>query len=227
MASDAAATDRSADIRLRLRIADDAASGTSESVRDAREILREGKGLDGVVEAAPEGEADLLLVVTNRVAGLARRSGEVVSANTAYTLQAIVVDGRRMVPIQGRGILWRQAALALLKATSQYAREQQHALLRRRPDWPAVGFDFEPLTKEHEKELGAKGGAVIVTEVTPDGPGARAGLQAGDAVSKVGGRKVENAGDLARALYEAPRELPLPLEVAQKGARRTLTLSLR
>lgn len=218
--------ERSAAIRVRLRIADEAPAGTSESVRDVLAILREGKDLDGLVEASPEGETDLMLVVTNRFTGMPRPSGEPLSPNNAYTLQAIVIDGRKAVPTQGRGVLWRQAALALLKAVGLYAREHEHALLRRRSDWPAVGFDFEPLTKEHEKELGAKGGAVIVTEVAASGPAARAGLRAGDAVAKVAGHKVENAGDLARALYEAPRGAALMLEVSRAGARQPISFSV-
>lgn len=218
LAAASVSAERDADIRIRLRLAEDAPAGSGDSVRDVQEILREGKGPAGLVEAAPEGETDLLVVLANRIV--------VGGSNTAYTLQTIVIDGRRTVPVQGRGILWRQSALALLKAVSQYAQEQEHALLRRRPDWPPVGFDFEPLTKEHEKELGAKGGAVLVTQVTLEGPAARAGLRAGDAVAKVAGRKVKSAGDLARALYEAPHGTPLALEVSRAGARQTLSFSV-
>ncbi len=225
-AEEAIGAGRSPDIRVRLRIADDAVAGTGDSVRDVREILREGKGPDGLVEAPPEGETDLMLVVTHRASGIfgaARRSGDPSGGNISYVLQGLLVDGRRTTPVTGRGIVWRQAALELLEAVGSYAEDARHPLLRRRADWPAVGFEFEALTKEHQKEIGAKGGAVVVTEVAPAGPAASAGLRAGDAIAKAGGRKIDSAGDLARALYAAEPGA-FPLEVARDGGRRAVSV---
>jgi serine protease Do len=40
------------------------------------------------------------------------------------------------------------------------------------------------------------GGGVFVSQVTPGGPAARAGLQAGDVITEIDGRKMEAAGDV-------------------------------
>jgi hypothetical protein len=229
VAADAAAAERTADVRVRLRISDGAVAGSSESVRDIQDILREGKA-EGVVEALPEGDTDVMLVVTHRFSGLPkgprRGGGEVNVGSFTYNVQVLLVDNRDTVPLQGRGIVWRQAAVDLLKHVSEYVGDRQHSILQRRPDWPAVGFEFEPLTKAHEKELGVKGGAVLVTSVTPSGPAARGGLQVRDVVVKVAGRKVESAGDLARLLYLATPGQPLQLEISRTGSARPFTLSM-
>lgn len=215
-------------LRVRLRIADDAAPGSSESVRDIQDLLREGDGGKNVVEAPPDSTPDLMLVITNRFAGLpgaSRRGGELGPNRVSYTLRAVIVHDKRSIPLEGRDVVWRQAAVQVVRQLRDYAREQEGALLRGREDWPDVGFEFEPLTREHEQALGAKGGPVIVTAVAPDGPGARAGLRAGDAITKAAGRKLRNVGELARALYEAAPRAAVPLEVVRGGARETLTLT--
>jgi serine protease Do len=60
---------------------------------------------------------------------------------------------------------------------------------------------LQPLTPELAASVGAEGKkGVLVSEVTPDSPAAKAGLKSGDVVLEVDGRKVANPGDVARAV---------------------------
>jgi predicted metalloprotease with PDZ domain len=228
-AADAPAAGRSPAIRVHVSAAEGAVAGLGESVRDVKQVLLENVASSRLQEA-PMSDADLMLVLNNRHTGLPpvhSRGTDLNAARIFYTVSGVVIDARRQPrPMLGRGVVWRVAAADLLRNVEVYAKEQEHALLRRRADWPAVGFDFEPLTKELERELGTKGGAVVVTAVTADTPASRGGLQVGDALLKLEGRKLESAGDLARALYAATPGAALQVEAAQKGARRTVTLSL-
>jgi serine protease Do len=66
-------------------------------------------------------------------------------------------------------------------------------------------------------EVGERDGAVVVTEVVPDGPAARAGLSAGDVLLNVGDRDVRTNVDYLRRIVSArPRE-PLALRVQRGG----------
>lgn len=228
-ATAAAAAERSAAIRVYVRAAEGAIAGVGESVRDVKGALAEADAVPLLLDATMS-DADVVLVLNNRYTGLPpihARGSDVNSARLFYNVYGIIIDARQKPhQVIGRGIVWSQAATDLLKGVETYAREQQHVLLRRRSDWPRVGVEFEPLTKELQRELGVKGGEVVVTAVTPDGLAAQAGLQVGDALVKLGGRKVEAAGELARAIYEAPPGTALQLEIARSGTRRPATLSL-
>jgi serine protease Do len=64
-----------------------------------------------------------------------------------------------------------------------------------------LGVVLQPLTPELAASLGSEGRkGVLVTEVMPDSPAARAGLKAGDVVLEVDGRKIEHPADVARAV---------------------------
>jgi serine protease Do len=64
-----------------------------------------------------------------------------------------------------------------------------------------LGVMLQPLTPDLAASFGAEGGkGVLVSEVTPDSPAAKAGLKSGDVVLEIDGRKVENPSDVARAV---------------------------
>jgi serine protease Do len=58
--------------------------------------------------------------------------------------------------------------------------------------------DIEGLDPSRQNSKGPlpAGGGVYVSQVTPGGPAARAGLQAGDVITEIDGRKMEAAGDV-------------------------------
>jgi serine protease Do len=64
-----------------------------------------------------------------------------------------------------------------------------------------LGVMLQPLTPELAASFGAEGkDGVLISEVTPDSPAAKAGLRSGDVVLEVDGQKVDNPGDVARAV---------------------------
>jgi S1-C subfamily serine protease len=64
----------------------------------------------------------------------------------------------------------------------------------------------------------AQEGAVIVVDAAPDGPADRAGLTIGDVIVALGGRNVEDADDLQRALGTDSVGKALPLRFIRAGA---------
>jgi serine protease Do len=65
----------------------------------------------------------------------------------------------------------------------------------------------------------------FINEVVPNGPAARAGLQAGDIVLSVNGRAVRDSGELTRAVAATQSGQPIRLEVARGESRRTITVT--
>ncbi|MBI3637581.1 MAG: Do family serine endopeptidase [Candidatus Rokubacteria bacterium] len=64
-----------------------------------------------------------------------------------------------------------------------------------------LGVSIQPLTPELAKSFGAKDAkGVLLSDVMPDSPAAKAGLQAGDILLEFEGKKMEGPGDLQRAV---------------------------
>jgi serine protease Do len=68
------------------------------------------------------------------------------------------------------------------------------------------------------------GKGVLVVEVMKDTPAEKAGLKAGDVITRVGDRPVSDAGELTRALGDDQGKVTLG--IVRKGARRTLDAEL-
>src|SRR5207249_4484103 len=66
-------------------------------------------------------------------------------------------------------------------------------------DW--VGVSIRPLTPELAGSFGSKDAkGVLINEVMPDSPAAKAGLKPGDILLEFEGRSMEGPGDLQRAV---------------------------
>ncbi len=64
-----------------------------------------------------------------------------------------------------------------------------------------LGVSIQPLSPELAREFGAKDvKGVLVNEVVPDSPAAKAGVQRGDILIEFDGKKMEGPGDLQRAV---------------------------
>jgi serine protease Do len=70
----------------------------------------------------------------------------------------------------------------------------------------------------------AKG--ALITDVTSDGPGAKAGLKSGDIITKVDGQDIENALDLSRTIAGDQPNQTVQLTVWRDGKETTLSATL-
>lgn len=88
-----------------------------------------------------------------------------------------------------------------------------------------LGVRIEPLRDDLAEALGATGvKGVLVLEVMPDSPAARAGVRAGDIVTRVADRAVSSPDSLVAALAE--RDGKVTLTVRRKGMTRELSAEL-
>jgi serine protease Do len=112
---------------------------------------------------------------------LVNMRGEVIGINTA------IVRG-------GSGIGFAIPANMAKRVSAQLL---EHGKVTR--GW--LGVVLQPLTPDLAASFGAESQkGVLVSEVTPDSPAARAGLKSGDIVLEVDGRTVDSPGDVARAV---------------------------
>jgi serine protease Do len=89
-----------------------------------------------------------------------------------------------------------------------------------------LGVRVEDLNPDLGAYFGVPTGkGALVVEVLKDTPAERAGLKAGDVITKAGDSKVEDSGDLVRALREADKKVSLT--VMRKNASRTIESELR
>jgi len=95
--------------------------------------------------------------------------------------------------------------------------------MRRGEIWGAWLSGSEPV-------LGLEGKATLtgleVTKLTENGPAAKAGVQPGDLIVRIGGKPVVGDGDLYQALREMDAGQPVPLELTRGGAAVSATVTL-
>jgi serine protease Do len=90
-----------------------------------------------------------------------------------------------------------------------------------------LGISMQDLTEQLGKHFGVEGGeGVLVSEIKPDTPAARAGIEAGDVIVKVGDQAVTGGGELRKALAEVKPGDEVALAVVRDGRSRTLSAKL-
>jgi S1-C subfamily serine protease len=83
-----------------------------------------------------------------------------------------------------------------------------------------VGISVEPPAKESDKT------GVIIREVTPDSPAAKAGLKPGDRVTKVDSKEVKDFDDLVSALATHKPSEAVSFHVQREGKQETINVTL-
>lgn len=78
-----------------------------------------------------------------------------------------------------------------------------------------LGVQVDNLSDQLAEHFGARDGGVLVAGVTADSPAARAGLQAGDVITKVNGAAVKNPGDLIEALGAVKDDGAVTLDIVR------------
>lgn len=86
-----------------------------------------------------------------------------------------------------------------------------------------LGISIQSLGDQLAAHFGAEEG-VLVTEVNEDSAAAKAGLRAGDVITKVDGRDIDDTGDLMRAIGEAEGEIAI--EIVRDRKTQTLKATL-
>ncbi len=90
-----------------------------------------------------------------------------------------------------------------------------------------LGVSIQPLTPELAKSFGAKADkGVLVSDVVPDSPAARAGMQPGDILTEFEGKKMEGPGDLQRAVGLANPGATARVKVWRDQGEKTLELKI-
>ena len=90
-----------------------------------------------------------------------------------------------------------------------------------------LGVSLQPLTSDLASSFGVEGGkGALVAEVQPQSPAAKAGIQSGDVIIEVNGKKVDSASDVVRTVGFAKPGEEARLTVWRDRARHTLTAKL-
>jgi len=90
-----------------------------------------------------------------------------------------------------------------------------------------IGIGISDVTPENAKFFGdstAMGG--VVTQVEPDSPGAKAGLQIGDVITEIDGRKINDAGELQVVVGQKQPGTKLELTVLRNGKTMSVPVTL-
>ena len=90
-----------------------------------------------------------------------------------------------------------------------------------------IGIGISDVTPENAKFFGdssAIGG--VVTQVDPDSPGAKAGLQIGDVITEINGQKVSDAGELQVLVGQHKPGTKVSLTVLRDGKSMTVPVTL-
>jgi serine protease Do len=90
-----------------------------------------------------------------------------------------------------------------------------------------LGVSIQPLTPELAKSFGAKEPkGILVSDVVPDSPAAKAGLKPGDIILEFEGKKVESPGDLQRAVGLTTPGADSKMKVWRDQGERTVTVKV-
>jgi serine protease Do len=90
-----------------------------------------------------------------------------------------------------------------------------------------IGIGVSDVTPENAKFFDEKNAAgAVVTQVEPDSPGAKAGLQIGDVITEIDGQKINDAGELQVTVGQKQPGTQITLEVLRNGKSMSLPVTL-
>lgn len=120
-----------------------------------------------------------------------------------------------------------EADAQAVAAHGQQLFAQAQGLLDASDDAGWLGIEIAEVTPEKAKELKLpRPEGVIVSEVLPDGPSSKAGLQAKDVILEYDGQPVEGTVQFRRLVRETPPGRSVPVEVARNGHDEKLTVQV-
>jgi serine protease Do len=115
-----------------------------------------------------------------------------------------------------------------LAIPAELAKPVIDSLMRgQRPQRGYLGVGLQPLDENLAPSLGLpKDTGEIVRSVVPDGPAARAGLQQGDVILRVGGKPVSPEETVSFLIANTQVGSRVPLDIIRGGRRQTVTVTV-
>ncbi len=105
------------------------------------------------------------------------------------------------------------AALAVLDQLKQFGETRR--------GW--LGVKIQSITDDIAETLGVKENTgALVSSVTPDGPAAKAGIEAGDVILKFDGKEISTVRGLPRIVAQTPIGRTVDVELLRKGQKKSL-----
>jgi len=90
-----------------------------------------------------------------------------------------------------------------------------------------IGIGITDVTPENAKFFDdSNASGAVITEVEPDSPGTKAGLQIGDVITQLDGRKVTDAGELQAAITDKAPGTKIDLEILRNGKSMSVPVTL-
>ncbi|MEO8279995.1 MAG: Do family serine endopeptidase [Ideonella sp.] len=90
-----------------------------------------------------------------------------------------------------------------------------------------IGVQISPVTKDVAESIGlGKAGGALVQSVEAGGPADKAGVEAGDIITKVDGKTVEKSGDLPRIIGNTKPGQKVAVQVFRRGAYKELPITV-
>ena len=90
-----------------------------------------------------------------------------------------------------------------------------------------IGVQIAPVTKEVAESIGlGKPAGALVQNVEAGGPADKAGIEAGDIITKVDGKVVEKSGDLPRLIGGTKPGTKTTLQVFRRGSTKDITVTV-
>lgn len=131
-----------------------------------------------------------------------------------------------------KGIKPEELASLEARARSSAQRAQQlfaqaPGLIESDEDTGWLGVEMAEVTAEKAKSLNLKSDhGVLVTEVLPDGPAAKAGLQTNDVILEYDDHEVEGTVQFRRLVRETPPRRSVPVTVLRAGQEEKMTIQV-
>src|SRR5262245_37239670 len=88
------------------------------------------------------------------------------------------------------------------------------------------GVYTQEITPELREGLDYNGSGVLVSRVVPNSPAARAGVQRGDVITRLGSQAIESHDQLADIVKQSPSGRRMDLQIIRAGRRQALTVTL-
>ncbi len=135
-------------------------------------------------------QTDAALNSGNSGGALLNAYGEVIGINQ---LKIVFADPGKQEPIQGISFaIPINAAKTIIQSLIQTGKHE----------WPMMGITVSTVQEELAGKQGLHYPGVVVVSLEPNGPGSKAGLQAGDVITKIGGKDVTTTRQLSNAKNE-------------------------